>query len=245
MKKAYIVGIGPGSFEEMTIRAARILQQCDVIIGYPVYIDLIKPYYPDKEYLSTPMTREAERCRLCLEEAARGRTAALICSGDPGIYGLAGLMYAVREEYPQVELETISGVTAASAGSALLGAPLIQDFAVISLSDRLTPWETIEQRILAAAAADMVICLYNPASRKRTEYLRKACDLMLRSASADTVCGLVENIARKGESVSICTLGELRDRPVNMFTTVYIGCSRTRIIDGKMVTPRGYHLELV
>ncbi|MCD8039766.1 MAG: precorrin-3B C(17)-methyltransferase [Lachnospiraceae bacterium] len=242
MPKIYIVGIGPGSYEQMTIKAARTLELCDVIVGYHVYTDLVMPHYPDKEYLSTPMTKEADRCRMCFEEAMKGKTVAIICSGDAGVYGMAELMLGIGRDYPDVLLETVCGVTAAVSGAALLGAPLIQDFAVISLSDRLTPWEKIEKRIRAAAQADMVICLYNPSSRARHDYLQRACDLILGFTSGETVCGIAENIGRAGESCSLHTLRELRDIPVNMFSTVFIGNSQTCIINGKMVTPRGYRL---
>ena len=153
---------------------------------------------------------------------------------------MAGLMYEVGVNYPQVELEIVSGVTAASGGASVLGAPLIHDFCLISLSDLLTPWEKIEARLLHAAQADFVICLYNPSSKKRHDYLQKACDLMLRYKSGDTVCGLVSQIGREGEQAEVTTLRELRDTEVDMFTTVFVGNSQTKNLDGKMVTPRGY-----
>lgn len=242
MHKIYIVGIGPGSYEQMTIQAVHTLEQCDTIVGYPVYVDLIKPHFSDKEYLSTPMTQEIERCKMCFEEAKKGKTVAMVCSGDAGVYGMTGLMHVIGQDYPGILLEPVCGITAAVSGAALLGAPLIQDFAVISLSDLLTPWETIEKRILAAAQADMVICLYNPSSRKRHDYLKKACDIILRYASEDTVCGIAENIGREGETCSLHALKELRETPVSMFTTVFIGNSHTTVINGKMVTRRGYRL---
>jgi precorrin-3B C17-methyltransferase len=164
----------------------------------------------------------------------------MICSGDAGVYGMSGLMLEIGKEYPQVEVEVIPGVTAAIGGAAVLGAPLIHDFALISLSDLLTPWEKIEKRLLLASEADFVICLYNPSSKKRHDYLQKACDLMLQHKAPDTVCGLVWNIGREGEEAKVLSLKELRDTQVDMFTTVFIGNSQTREIDGKMVTPRGY-----
>lgn len=242
MNKLYVIGIGPGCYEQMTIQAVNVLNACDVIIGYQVYTDLVKPYFPNKEYLSTPMTKEVDRCKMSFEEAAKGKKAALICSGDAGVYGMSGLMLVIGQDYPEVELEIIPGITAASSGAALLGAPLIQDFSVISLSDLLTPWEKIEKRILAAAKADLVICLYNPSSRKRSTYLQKACDLILTYADENTPCGFAENIGRTGQSQTTCTLKELRNLPVTMFTTVFIGNSQTRLIHDRMVTPRGYKL---
>ena len=167
----------------------------------------------------------------------------MICSGDAGVYGMAGLMYEIGERYPQVELEIIPGVTAATGGAAVLGAPLIHDFCLISLSDLLTPWEKIEARLLGASQADFVICLYNPSSRKRSDYLQKACDLMMQYKSPETVCGIVSNIAREGESARVLTLTELRDTKVDMFTTVFVGNSQTKEIGGKMVTPRGYRVR--
>ena len=240
MKKLYLVGIGPGAYEKMTIEAAEALKNSDVIIGYTVYVDLVKEHFAGKEFLTTPMKKEVERCKMAFEEAMKGKTVSMICSGDAGVYGMAGLMYEVGMNYPEVELSIIAGVTAATGGAAVLGAPLIHDFCLISLSDLLTPWEKIETRLLDAAHGDFVICLYNPSSKKRHDYLQKACDLMLKYKSEETVCGIVGNIGRDGESEKVMTLKELRDTQVDMFTTVFIGNSQTKNINGKMVTPRGY-----
>ena len=240
MNKIYVVGIGPGAYEKMTIEAAEVLKKCDVIIGYTVYIDLVKDHFPEKEFLSTPMRKEVERCVMAFEEANKGKTVAMICSGDAGVYGMAGLIHEVGKEYPKTDIEVIPGVTAAVSGAAVLGAPLIHDFCLISLSDLLTPWETIENRLHAAGTGDFVCCIYNPSSVKRHDYLRKACDILLQHKSADTVCGIVNNIGRDGETVKVLPLRELRDTEVDMFTTVFIGNSQTKVIDGKMVTPRGY-----
>lgn len=240
MKKLYVVGIGPGAYEKMTIEAAEALKNSDVIIGYTVYVDLVKEHFAGKEFLTTPMKKEVERCKMAFEEAMKGKTVSMICSGDAGVYGMAGLMYEVGMNYPEVELSVIAGVTAATGGAAILGAPLIHDFCLISLSDLLTPWEKIETRLLDAAHGDFVICLYNPSSKKRHDYLQKACDLMLKYKSEETVCGIVGNIGRDGESEKVMTLKELRDTQVDMFTTVFIGNSQTKNINGKMVTPRGY-----
>lgn len=240
LKKLYVVGIGPGAYEKMTIEAAEALKNSDVIIGYTVYVDLVKEHFAGKEFLTTPMKKEVERCKMAFEEAMKGKTVSMICSGDAGVYGMAGLMYEVGMNYPEVELSVIAGVTAATGGAAVLGAPLIHDFCLISLSDLLTPWEKIETRLLDAAHGDFVICLYNPSSKKRHDYLQKACDLMLKYKSEETVCGIVGNIGRDGESETVMTLKELRDTQVDMFTTVFIGNSQTKNINGKMVTPRGY-----
>ena len=240
MSKIYVIGIGPGAYEKMTIEAAEALKDSDTIIGYTVYVDLVKDHFPDKRFLTTPMTKEVDRCVLAFEEAKKGHVVSMICSGDAGVYGMAGLMYEVGEKYPEVELSIIPGVTAATGGAAVLGAPLIHDFCLISLSDLLTPWEKIEKRLLAAAEADFVVCLYNPSSKKRHDYLAKACDLMLKYKEEDTVCGIVSNIGREGEAYRVLTLKELRDTAVDMFTTVFIGNSQTKALAGKMVTPRGY-----
>lgn len=243
MNKIYVIGIGPGSYEQMTIKAAEALKKCDVIVGYTVYVDLLREYFGEKEFLTTPMRQEVRRCEMAFEEAAKGRTTAMVCSGDAGIYGMAGLMYEIGEKYPDIELEIIPGVTAAIGGATVLGAPMSHDCCLISLSDLLTPWEKIEKRLLAAAQADFVICLYNPSSKKRADYLDKACDLMLRYKSEDTVCGVVKNIAREGEAMQILSLKELQKTAVDMFSTVFIGNCDTKVIDGKMVTPRGYRYE--
>ncbi len=226
----------------MTGKAREVFASCDVIAGYTVYVDLLKTSFPKAKYITTPMRQEAQRCRLAFEAAREGKTTAMVCSGDAGIYGMAGLMYEVGEAYPEVELEVIPGVTAALGGAAVLGAPLGHDLCIISLSDLLTSWETIEKRLLAAAKGDFVICLYNPASRKRKDYLKKACEILKTYKSSETVCGIVKNIAREGEKFQILSLKELTDTPVDMFSTVYIGNQETKVIRGRMVTPRGYQL---
>ncbi|MBQ6074857.1 MAG: precorrin-3B C(17)-methyltransferase [Lachnospiraceae bacterium] len=243
MNKLFIVGIGPGNYENMTGRALALLEQSDVIVGYTLYADLIRDRFPEKEFFTTGMRQEVERVEAALTMAAEGRTVALVCSGDGGVYGMSGLAEELAVKYPGVEVETVPGVSAMLSGAALLGAPLMHDFAVISLSDLLTPWETIEKRLRLAAQADFVICLYNPSSRKRKDYLQRACDIVLESASPDTVCGLARNIGREGESSAVMTLAQLRETETDMFTTVFIGNSMTRRIGDKMVTPRGYAYE--
>ncbi|HIQ96510.1 MAG TPA: precorrin-3B C(17)-methyltransferase [Candidatus Limivivens merdigallinarum] len=240
MNKIYVVGIGPGEYEQMTLRAIHALENCDTIVGYTVYVDLVKEHFAGKEFLTTPMRKEVDRCILAFEEAKKGKTVAMICSGDAGVYGMSGLMLELGENYPEVQVEVIPGVTAATGGAAVLGAPLIHDFCLISLSDLLTPWEKIEKRLLLASEADFAICLYNPSSKKRHDYLKKACDLMMQHKSQETVCGIVKNIGREGETYQILTLKELRDTEVDMFTTVFIGNSQTQRIGNAMVTPRGY-----
>ncbi len=242
MSTVYVVGLGPGAEEQMTVRAQKVLEHCPVLIGYNVYIDLVKEQFPDKIFLSTPMRKELERCRMAFEEAEKGQDVAMICSGDAGVYGMAGLIFEIGKEYPEIQIEVVPGITAASGGAAVLGAPLMHDFAVISLSDLLTPWETIEKRLHAAGMADFVICLYNPSSKKRADYLQKACDILLQYRDVGNICGYVKNIGREGETYQILSLKELRDTKVDMFTTVFIGNSRTMELNGRMVTPRGYKL---
>lgn len=239
LNKLYVVGIGPGAADQMTVRALRALESCDVIAGYGVYVDLVKPLLPDKEYLVTPMRKEADRCRMAIDAALTGKTVAMISSGDAGVYGMAGLIYELAEG-KEIEIEVIPGVTAALSGGAVLGAPLTHDFAVISLSDLLTPWDKIEKRLECAAEADLCMAIYNPASHRSADYLRRACEIVLRHASPETVCGVVRNISREGEMMQVMTLKELAEYPADMFTTVFIGNRQTKIVGGRMVTPRGY-----
>ena len=240
MKKVYAVGIGPGGREFFTEEAAAALKNADVIAGYTVYVDLVKDLFPGKETFTTPMKQEIERCRWAIEKALTGKTVAMVCSGDAGIYGMAGLLFELADQYEGVEVEVVAGVTAANSGAAVLGAPIGHDFCLISLSDLLTPWELIEKRLECAAAADFAICLYNPKSKKRADYLAKACDILMKHKSPDTVCGWVKNIGRDGQEYNIVKLSELGNEPIDMFTTVFIGSATTKVIGGRMVTPRGY-----
>ena len=237
--KVTVIGLGPGGGADLTGRARAALEECDLLVGYTAYIDLVKEDFPDKETLSTGMRREVDRCRAAVEAALTGKSVAVVCSGDSGVYGMAGLIYEVAQEYDPIDIEVVPGITAACGGAAVLGAPLTHDFAVVSLSDLLTPWEKIEARLTAAARADFVLCLYNPASKSRPDYLQRACDILLAAGkSPDTVCGTVRNIGRAGEEARILTLGQLRDTQVDMFTTVFVGNSQTKVLGGKMVTPR-------
>ena len=240
MSKLYVVGIGPGGYEQMTVKAVKVLEECDIIVGYTVYVDLVAEHFAGKEMLTTPMRQEEKRCRMAFDEVMKGRNTAMICPGDAGVYGMSGLIYEISRDYPGIEIEIVSGVTAALSGGAVLGAPLMHDFAVISLSDLMTPWEKIEKRLRMAAMADFVICIYNPSSRKRADYLKKACLCMMEYKKEDTVCGIVKNIGREGECMKILSLKELSETDVDMFTTVFVGNEETRIIGDKMVTPRGY-----
>ena len=239
MNKLYVVGIGPGAAEDMTLRARAALDDASVIVGYTTYANLIRPLFPGKEYIVTGMRRETERCRAAVECAKAGRTAAIVSSGDAGVYGMAGLALEMAAG-TGVEVEIVPGVTAALSGAARLGAPIGHDFAAISLSDLLTPWEKIEKRLTLAAEADFCLVLYNPASRRRTDALKRACEIVMRHASPDTVCGAVRNAGREGEETLVMTLRELASYTADMCTTVFIGNSQTKTVGSGIVTPRGY-----
>ncbi len=209
--KVTVIGLGPGGGADLTGRARAALEECDLLVGYTAYTDLVKEDFPDKETLSSGMRREVDRCRAAVEAALTGKSVAVVCSGDSGVYGMAGLIYEVAQEYDPIDIEVVPGITAACGGAAVLG------------------------------AADFVLCLYNPASRSRPDYLQRACDILLAAGkSPDTVCGTVRNIGRAGEEAGLLTLGQLRDTQVDMFTTVFVGNSQTKVLGGKMVTPRGY-----
>lgn len=238
--KIFVVGIGPGEYEGMTIKAKNALDMSECIIGYSVYVDLIKPLFPGREFLTTPMTKERERCVMAFEKASKGLCVSMVCSGDAGVYGMSSLMLEIGRDYKEIEIEMIPGVSAMLSGAAVLGAPLIHDFCIISLSDRLTKWSLIEKRLKSASIGDFVVVLYNPSSKGRPDYLKKACQILMEDKDENTICGIVRNIGRVGEESRILTLKELENTEVDMFTTVFIGNSQTEIIDGKMSTPRGY-----
>lgn len=240
MKKLYVVGLGAGDEKYRTMEANRALEQSQVLVGYPVYLDLIPEFHQGREILSSGMTQEVERCHMALEQAQQGKTLALVCSGDSTVYGMAGLIYQLAHNYPEVEIEIVSGVTAALTGGSLLGAPLSGDFVVLSLSDLLTPLDVMHKRIEAAAMGDFVTVIYNPSSKKRGDYLQKACEIFLKYQKPETICGTVQHIGRKGENSQLYTLEKLQNVSVDMFTTVFIGNSQTVEISGKMVTSRGY-----
>lgn len=239
----WIVGFGPGDRRHMTIEAQEAIESADVIVGYSGYNALMKPLFPDKEYVETGMRGEVKRCEEAVSLAENGKNVALICSGDAGVYGMAGLLLEILErrgKIDEINVEVVAGVTAALAGAALLGAPLGHDLAFISLSDLLTPWELIEKRLLAAGEADFCIALYNPSSRGRKDHLRRAANLLLQVRSGDTPCGIADRIGREGESIRILTLRELPDAETDMQSVVLIGNSGTRRIGNYLVTERGY-----
>lgn len=243
--KLFIVGIGPGGDEHITYKARKVIQSSDTIAGYKRYIELIGDLVKDKEVISTPMTREIERCRSAINEALKGKTVSLVCSGDPGIYAMAGLVFEILKEGSEdtlnIEVSVIPGVPALSAAASLLGAPLMHDFVSISLSDRLTPWSVIEKRLHSAAEADFVIVLYNPRSRTRVEQLKKAIGIISRYRKPSTPVGIVRAATRKNEEVIVTTLSDVSYESVDMETILIIGNAETFIWNGYIVTPRGYN----
>lgn len=244
--KLYIIGFGPGGTEYMTLEAKHAIEDSDVIVGYTVYVDLLREHFQEKEFYTTPMKKEKERCQWAIDTAVSGKRVALVCSGDSGVYGMAGLVLELiqqRKEKLDLKIHVVAGVTAACSGAAVLGAPLNHDFAVISLSDLLTPWELIEKRLECAAMGDFCICLYNPSSHKRQDYLQRACEIVEKYKNKDTVCGYVKNIGRQQQEKKILTLEELKQEQVDMFTTVFIGNSQTSSDGEWMVTPRGYAIK--
>ena len=240
----YIVGLGPGDQGQITPKALEALAKSDLIVGYTVYIDLIKDLLDNKEVIQTPMLQEVDRCKKAAIAVKEGKTVAIVSSGDAGIYGMASLMIEICDELGvDTEIEVVAGITAASSAAAVLGAPLTHDFAVISLSNLLTPWEDIEKRLDLSSKAGFVIVLYNPTSKKRADFLHKACEIILNNISGDTLCGYVKNIGREGKTHKTLTLRELQNEKVDMFTTIIIGNKTTKMIGAKLVTPRGYRID--
>lgn len=243
MGKLYVVGFGPGGYEHMTSKAIEVIEKADVVTGYTTYVNLLKEYFPDKQYIATPMMQEVRRCEMAVEEAQKDQTVAMVSSGDSGIYGMAGIIYQVAEEKgADIEIETVPGVTAASAAASVLGAPLMHDFAVISLSDLMTPLSLIMKRVDCAGQGDLIVCLYNPKSKKRTGYVEQAADILMNYRKGETPVGIVRNAGRKDEEAHITTLDRLKDAAIDMFSVVIIGNSQTYVRNGRMITPRGYAL---
>ena len=240
MKKLSVVGIGPGNEVYSSIEARETLEGSDLIIGYKKYVELVEEYLPDKEYLYTGMTKEVDRCKMALEKACEGLSVAVVCSGDAGVYGMAGLVYELSSDYPDVEINVVPGISAVLSGSAVLGAPIGHDFAVISLSDRLTPWELIKKRASLAAQGDFVIALYNPKSKSRVKNIDEIHDILLQYKSPSTPVGIVKNASRPDEQKILSNLRDFTKEDIDMFSMVIFGNSKTFIQDGWMVTPRGY-----
>ncbi len=242
----FIVGIGPGGRAHLTQRAAEAIASADVVVGYTKYIELLGDLLAGKETLATGMTREVERCRRAVELALAGRRVAVVSTGDPGVYGMAGLVLELlvrADPEGRIPVEVVPGVSAVHAAASLLGAPLMTDFAVISLSDLLTPWEDIRRRLEAAAAGDFVVALYNPRSRRRVRHLEEACAILARQRPATTPAAVVRHALRPGQSVQLTTLGEVPAQEVDMMSTVLVGNRTTRHLGRWLVTPRGYPTE--
>ncbi|RJR33413.1 MAG: precorrin-3B C(17)-methyltransferase [Desulfobacteraceae bacterium] len=239
-----IVSLGPGDGKYLSPRAKEALEEAEVVVGYSTYMGLLDPeILKGKELISTGMKKEIERCRAAVRSAEGGRATAIVCSGDAGIYGMAGLILEMIEEEglsESVEVEVIPGIPALCAAAALLGAPLMHDFVVISLSDLLTPWELIRSRVEAGASADYVIVLYNPKSRKRDWQIDEVGEIVLKHRPPETPVGIVRNAMRENQEIHLATLGNLAGSDIDMLTIVIIGNSQTKLLGGKMVTPRGY-----
>lgn len=236
--KLLVVGLGPGDRNFLTPHALECIRKSHTVVGYRPYLDLIADLLPGKEVISSGMRGERERAQAALNRAEKGKITAVVSSGDPGIYGMAGIILELAS--PDLPVEVVPGVTAASAAASLLGAPLMLDFAVVSLSDLLVPWEKIAQRLEGAAWADYAMVLYNPRSRGRPNHLQEAKNILLRYRPGYTPVGMVRNAFRGKEEVKITTMEGLVEEEVDMLTVIVIGNLETRIVGGRMITPRGY-----
>jgi len=237
-----IVGFGPGSNGAMTADAVNAVKTSEVLVGYTGYIEYVESLNSSAEIIQTGMRGEKERCRIAIEHALKGKRVCIVSSGDAGVYGMASLIYEMSAPYPKLDIEVIPGVTAVLSCAAILGSPVSNDFACVSLSDLLTPWEVIEKRLRGAAAGDFVIAIYNPSSRGRADNLRRACEILLEIKPACTICGVVKNAYRTGQEHFYCNLEELKHTETDMFTTIIVGNKNTGMINGKMVTARGYDI---
>ncbi len=237
-----VAGLGPGAIDLMAPRARTALEQAEIVVGYRTYLDLVRDCLnPNSEVISSSMMQEIDRCRKALELAAAGKRVVLVCGGDPGIYAMAGLVFELAKSMDsQVPIDIIPGIAALNSCAAILGAPLMHDFAAISLSDLMTPWKMIERRLEAVAPADFVVVIYNPKSKKRTDQIVRAREILLQHRSADTPVGIVSGATREHETVRLTTLGTMLDEEIGMQTTVIIGNSQTFVWREKMITPRGY-----
>lgn len=244
MGKITVIGIGPGSLEDMTPRARKAIEAAEVVAGYNTYIKLIEPLLAGKTVIGTAMMQEIERCRLAVDEAAAGRDTVVVSSGDAGVYGMAGLVLELilqrAEGQRPVFGGIIAGVSAVNVAASVLGAPLMHDFAVISLSNLLTPWELIRKRVEMAAQGDFVTALYNPKSKKRVQNIEEVREIMLKHRDPQTPVGIVTAASRDKETKVISTLADFTKEDINMFSLVIIGNSQTYVKEGWMITPRGY-----
>jgi precorrin-3B C17-methyltransferase len=239
----FLAGLGPGDHKTITTHCIAIFRNCDVVVGYKKYIELAEPFINKQEVISSGMTQEVERCNKAIQEAAKGKRVVLISSGDPGVYGMAGLALEIvnkKKWWDRFDIEVIPGVPVIHAASARLGAPLMNDYAVISLSDLLTPWEVIEKRLHHAAQSDMVICLYNPKSKKRTAHIKETKSILLQYRNPDTPVGLARNVSRKGETITLTTISKMLRFKIDMVTIIIVGNSATHVLNNRMVTKRGY-----
>lgn len=239
----YVIGIGPGSKDMMTVEAIEAMKNSDVIVGYKTYINLVTDFIKDKEVVQNGMRQEIDRCKQAVEIAKEGKNVAVISSGDAGIYGMAGLILELTtQEEQEIKVKVVPGVTASIGAAAILGAPIMHDFCHISLSDLLTPWEVIEKRLRLAAEADFVICLYNPRSKGRSEHLNKAFEIMSKFKDGKIPVGIVKDVGREKEEKFICTFETMDFERVDMTTMVIIGNKSTFIHEDLMITPRGYNI---
>ncbi|NYB75039.1 precorrin-3B C(17)-methyltransferase [Sedimentibacter hydroxybenzoicus DSM 7310] len=236
----YAVGIGPGNRETMTYEAMSAFEESDVIVGYKTYIDLVKDLIKDKEVVSNGMKQEVDRVKKAIEISKTGKTVSVISSGDAGVYGMAGLILELSEDE---EVRVISGVTASTAAAAVLGAPLMHDFCHISLSDLLTSLDLIYKRVALASEGDFVICIYNPRSKGRPDYLKDAFKIMKIHKSGSTPVGIVKNACRENQEVHICTIDTIDYETVDMLSIVIVGNSSTYIKNNKIITKRGYETK--
>lgn len=239
--KLYVIGIGPGSIERMTNEAIDAIKSSDVVVGYKPYLEYVSEFLDGKETFSTGMTGEIERCNHAIDLAESGKNVSIISTGDAGLYGMAGPIYElVHERNAKVEVVVVPGVSAQFSAAADLGAPLMHDTATISLSDLLTPYDLIMKRVELAAEGDFVIAIYNPRSKTRKDHLKNAFDLIKKHRDGSVPVGIVKDSGREGTEITLTTIEEIDYEMVDMKTIVIVGNSSTRVIDGKMVTPRGY-----
>ena len=246
MGKIFVVGIGPGGLDEITPKARKSIEEAEVVAGYNTYVRLIEKILSGKKIIGRAMMQEVERSHLAIEEALKGRTVAVISSGDSGVYGMAGLVLEMILNLPEKnrpQFEIVAGVSAVNAAAAILGAPLMHDFAIISLSDLMTPWELIEQRVRSAAQSDFVIAFYNPKSKRRVNQLVEVQKILLEFRKKNTPVGIVTNAGRDGQSKIISTLENFLQEEINMFSLVIVGNSQTFVKAGYMLTPRGYKIS--
>lgn len=238
-----MVGIGPGNLENMSIRAVEVIKDSDCVIGYKTYINLIKELVEGKEVITSGMRSEIERASLAIEKAEAGKVVSVISSGDPGVFGMAGLVLEVaRNRKQKIPVEVVPGIPSENAAAALLGAPLMHDHVTISLSDLLTPWDVIEKRVRLAAEGDFVVVLYNPKSSERKWQIEKTIEILLSGKSSNTPVGIVKSAMRKKQNVVITTLGAVLEHPIDMTTILIVGNSTTFVYDNYMVTKRGYNV---